>query len=51
VVGTGANPSLLVSSAVPEPAAWTMMIVGVGAIGLMARRRRAGLVGSRVAAS
>ncbi len=51
VVGTGPNPSLLVSSGVPEPAAWTMMIVGVGAIGLMARRRRAGLVGLRIAAA
>ena len=30
-------------SAVPEPAAWTMMILGVGAVGLMARRRRAAL--------
>ena len=46
VVGEGANPSLLVTgSAVPEPAVWTMMITGVGAIGLMARRRRAGLTG------
>ena len=35
-------------SGVPEPATWTMMILGVGAIGAMARRRRAGLA-ARVA--
>ena len=29
------------TSAVPEPATWTMMILGVGGIGAMARRRRA----------
>ena len=30
-------------SGVPEPAAWTFMILGVGAIGMMARRKRARL--------
>ena len=27
--------------AVPEPATWTMMLLGLGAIGFAARRRRA----------
>ena len=46
-VGTpsGYPPVALLSgvsaSAVPEPAAWTMMIVGIGALGAVARRRRA----------
>lgn len=31
--------SLMVSGAVPEPASWAMMIVGVGAIGVALRRR------------
>ena len=31
--------SLMVSGAVPEPASWAMMIVGVGAIGFALRRR------------
>lgn len=29
------------TSSVPEPAAWTMMLVGLGAMGAIARRRRA----------
>lgn len=36
----GATESTLLTS-VPEPAAWTMMIFGVGAIGSAMRRRRA----------
>jgi hypothetical protein len=36
---TGTNPFSLV--VVPEPAAWTLMILGVGATGGMLRRRRA----------
>ena len=38
-------------SAVPEPAAWAMMILGVGAVGLVARRRRAGLMAACAAAA
>ena len=42
----GFGGSLLVSQltgavAVPEPATWTMMILGFGAVGSMLRRRRA----------
>ncbi len=32
--------SLSISSAVPEPATWTMMMLGFGAIGLALRQRR-----------
>jgi len=42
----GAPPFLLLdnvsmTNAVPEPATWTMMLAGLGLIGLLARRRRA----------
>lgn len=41
-MGTGTQVPLLASvSAVPEPATWAMMIVGVGAIGIAMRRRTA----------
>ena len=40
----GAGLKLNVASAVPEPAAWAMMIAGFGMIGAMIRRRRAALV-------
>jgi hypothetical protein len=36
--------------AVPEPAAWTMMILGVAGIGAVARRRRAGAANRAAAA-
>ena len=32
------------SGAVPEPATWAMMIMGFGAVGMAARRRRKGVV-------
>jgi hypothetical protein len=35
--------TLAVTNGVPEPAAWTMMIVGFGGIGAMMRRRRMAL--------
>ncbi len=37
----GAGLKLSLSSAVPEPATWAMMIAGFGMIGAMVRRRRA----------
>ena len=37
----GAGLKLNLSSAVPEPATWAMMIAGFGMIGAMVRRRRA----------
>src|SRR5262249_25476639 len=44
---TGSGPFNMTFSltgvAVPEPATWAMLILGVGMIGLAARRRRAGL--------
>nr|WP_199555386.1 PEPxxWA-CTERM sorting domain-containing protein [Sandaracinobacteroides hominis] len=39
VAGRG-NISEVVPGVVPEPAAWAMLIVGFGAVGLAARRRR-----------
>lgn len=47
LASNGVNPGLsdihfsTASGAVPEPAAWTLMIVGFGAAGAMLRRRRA----------
>ena len=38
--GTGVGNALPPIGAVPEPAAWVMMILGVGAVGAAARRRR-----------
>lgn len=32
--------ALLMPSEVPEPSAWTMMIVGLGGVGILLRRRR-----------
>jgi len=42
VQGGGGHALLLtpISGAVPEPAAWTMMIAGFGAVGAVARRKR-----------
>lgn len=45
--GAGAPPFLLLdnvslTAAVPEPSTWAMMLGGVGLMGFMARRRRAG---------
>jgi hypothetical protein len=34
------------TAAVPEPASWAMMIVGLGAMGVVARRRRRMLTAS-----
>jgi hypothetical protein len=38
--GVGANSIGTLSSATPEPAAWALMIVGMGAVGAMLRRQR-----------
>ena len=35
-----ANPRRLISSAVPEPGTWAMMLIGFGAIGVAVRRSR-----------
>jgi len=50
-VGAGfvANVSSVVSAA-PEPSAWALMMLGVGAIGLMMRRNRQRAVGAFTAA-
>jgi hypothetical protein len=40
---TGNVGGVLAPGAVPEPATWAMMILGMGLIGFAARRRRAGL--------
>lgn len=37
---TGLSEVQFVSSAVPEPASWAMMIIGFGAVGYALRRRR-----------
>ena len=37
------------ASAVPEPASWGMMMLGMGAVGFAMRRRRKATVGSRAA--
>jgi hypothetical protein len=42
IVGAGNSYSTAVGSAVPEPASWVMVIVGIGVIGAAARRRRCG---------
>jgi hypothetical protein len=39
--GAGGAAIELVSSAVPEPTTWALMIMGFGAVGVVARRRRA----------
>ena len=39
------TPAFDVMAAVPEPAAWTLMLIGFGGLGLLARRRRAAVVG------
>ena len=39
----------LIAAAVPEPAAWALMIVGAGAVGGAMRRRRAGTGAARTA--
>ena len=36
----GSINTLMISDAIPEPANWTMMIVGFGLIGATQRRRR-----------
>ena len=36
----GAAYSLDIAAAVPEPSEWTMMIAGLGVVGMIARRRR-----------
>ncbi len=36
--------NLVLTSAVPEPSTWAMMLVGLGAIGMAVRRRRTGLI-------
>jgi hypothetical protein len=38
------GPTTPLPSPVPEPGGWAMMIVGVGALGLVARRRRAAVM-------
>lgn len=43
-MGTGSVIPLIASVAVPEPASWAMMIVGLGSIGLAMRSRRRGAV-------
>jgi hypothetical protein len=39
----GLNFAFRINSAVPEPATWAMMLVGFGAVGVAARRRRSTL--------
>ncbi len=36
------SPELAMSTAIPEPATWGMMIIGIGLVGGMLRRRRIG---------
>jgi hypothetical protein len=40
-----------VTSAVPEPASWAMMLIGFGAVGYSLRRRNPGYVGMRTQAT
>jgi hypothetical protein len=40
------NDGVQILAAIPEPASWTLMILGVGAIGAIVRRRRVELAGS-----
>jgi hypothetical protein len=35
-----ANPGAFPAAAVPEPASWAMMILGMGLVGTVSRRRR-----------
>jgi len=39
IIGTGTSFTTAVANAVPEPASWAMMILGLGAVGVTARRR------------
>jgi hypothetical protein len=40
-VGTGfIDPPVSLSSAVPEPATWAMLLIGFAGIGFMAHRRK-----------
>jgi hypothetical protein len=41
VEGNGSPSDLIFTTGVPEPATWTMMALGIGGLGAMARRRRA----------
>jgi hypothetical protein len=36
----GLQITSITAGAVPEPASWTLMIIGLGAIGALTRRRR-----------
>jgi hypothetical protein len=45
----GSTTTVPNAGGVPEPAAWTMMILGVGAIGAVLRRRRSGVAAGQTA--
>lgn len=42
--GPNGGPSALTITAVPEPAAWALMLAGFGGLGAVLRRRRSGLL-------
>nr|WP_314445848.1 cistern family PEP-CTERM protein [uncultured Sphingomonas sp.] len=39
-VGTGSGTGQLITTAVPEPGTWALMLIGFGAVGVSMRRRR-----------